>query len=207
MTIARSFQNVTVYETPFSGFGALHNKASQKAQNDWILSLDSDEVLSKELHDEIMTTNLDATAVYSFPMYNYFNGKVIKGCGWYPDRHVRIYNKTTTSFSDDDIHEKIIDNGMEKVLLKNHVKHYSYRSLSDFLDKLQRYSDLFAQQNKGKKRSSFCKAAGHGSFAFVKCYFLKRGVFYGYEGFMISFYYGLLAFYKYLKLKEINKDS
>ena len=205
IAISKSFANTTVYERPFSGFGTLHNEMSALAKNDWVLSLDSDEVLSKGLYNEIMATTLDSSCVYSFPMKNYFNKKHIKGCGWHPDRHVRLYNKIATRFSDDDVHEKIIDDNMEEIPLKNHVDHYSYRSLADFIDKMQRYSDLFAVQNKGKKTSSLAKALGHGIFAFIKCYIIKRGVLFGYEGLVISIYYASLAFYKYLKLKEINE--
>ncbi|MCB1084259.1 MAG: glycosyltransferase family 2 protein, partial [Simkania sp.] len=133
LDIAQTFSNVKVFEAPFEGFGPLHNLAAEHATSDWILSLDSDEVLSDELSKEILALNLKPDCVYSFPFHNYFNGKHIRGCGWFPDRHIRLYNKTATHFSDDYVHEKILTKGLKEVKLTHAVKHYSYRSISDFL--------------------------------------------------------------------------
>ncbi len=205
MTIAQEFPNVTVYTAKFEGFGPKHNRASSLAKYDWILSVDSDEVLSGALAKEILLLPLDPQNVYSFPMHNYFNGKHIKGCGWYPDRHVRLYNRTSTRFTDVQVHEGIITKDLKEVLLRNNAFHYSYNTIFDFLKKMQWYSDLFATQNKDKKKSSVCKAAFHGVFAFIKSYILQRGFLCGAEGFIISVYNGNTAFYKYLKLWEANR--
>lgn len=204
LEIAKQFPNVTIYQKSFCGFGPTHNLASEAARNDWILSIDSDEVVTLEMDEEIAQLQLDPGAVYSFPRHNYFNGKWIKWCGWYPDRQIRLYNRTKTRFTDAQVHESIIDSGMRKIPLASPLKHYSYESIADFLTKMQLYSDLFAAQNKGKKSSSPLKAILHGFFAFFKSYILKRGFLGGYEGFVISSYNAHTAFYKYLKLYEIN---
>jgi hypothetical protein len=70
---------------------------------------------------------------------------------------------------------------------------------------MQKYSTLFAQQNRGRKKSSFVSAVLHGVAAFGKSYFFKRGIFGGKEGFIISLYNSQTAYYKYLKLAELNK--
>lgn len=205
LSIASKFSNVSIHRGNFLGFGPTHNHASSLAKNNWILSIDSDEVVSEELCREILALDLKDTNVYSFPRNNYYNGKWIQWCGWYPDRQIRLYNRTQTKFTDAQVHEEIISQNMEKVSLNGSIKHFSYASISDFLIKMQSYSDLFAQQNQGKKSSSPLKAVFHGWFAFFKSYFLKRGFLGGYEGFLISAYNGHTAFYKYLKLYEANK--
>ncbi len=206
LLIAKSFPNVRVIEGPFLGFGPTHNHASSLAKNDWIFSLDSDEVLRPELVNEILEIQLDPKCVYSVPRDNFYRKKHIKGCGWYPDRQYRLYHRKHTSFTDVQVHEQVIVDGMSHVPLKHSMIHYSYASISEFLAKMQNYSDLFAKQNKGKKKSSPTKAAGHAFFAFIKSYFFKKGFFDGYEGFLISSYNAHTAFYKYLKLYEANKD-
>jgi glycosyltransferase involved in cell wall biosynthesis len=206
MEIARNFNNVRLVEGPFMGFGSTHNKASSLAKHDWILSIDSDEVVSKDLATEINALALDEACVYSFPRHNYYIGKFIKWCGWYPDRQYRLYNRTKTQFTNADVHEQVIVEGMKHLPLKNPIKHYSYSSVEEFLTKMQCYSNLFARQNCGKKRSSPIKAFLHGIFAFAKSYFIKRGFLGGYEGFLISAYNGHTAFYKYMKLYEANKN-
>jgi len=207
LDIARTFPNVKVFEAEFQGFGPLHNLAAEKASHEWILSLDSDEVLSEELAREILSHKLKRKCVYSFPFHNYFNGKHIRGCGWFPDRHIRLYNKTQTHFTNDFVHEKILSDNLREVKLHNPVKHYSYRSISDFLKKMENYSSLFAQQNKQKKSASLLKALLKSSYTFLKSYLLKKGFLDGREGFIISAYNAQTTFYKYLKLEELNQSD
>lgn len=206
IAIASSYPNVTCIQGTFDGFGTTHNRASSLASQDWILSIDSDEVLSSELVAEILSLPLDSSTVYKLFRHNFFNGKRIRGCsGWCPDPVLRLYNRTKTSFSEDAVHEKVIvPHGMQVVPLSSPLLHTPYRSLNDFLNKMQHYSTLFAQQNCGKKKSSIPKAIAHGSAAFFKSYFLKKGFLAGKEGFIISAYNGHTAFYKYLKLAEVN---
>lgn len=205
LSIVKQYTNVTVYQEAFIGFGPTHNLASKAAKNDWILSIDSDEVVTPEMDQDIAQTTLDPNCVYSFPRHNYFNGKFIKWCGWYPDRCVRLYNRTKTHFSDAQVHEGVITDHTHHTLMHTPLIHYSYGSIAEFLEKMQLYSDLFAKQNVGKKSSSPFKAILHGIFGFFKSYVLKRGLLGGYEGFVISLYNGHTAYYKYLKLYEANQ--
>lgn len=206
LAIAQQFSNVTFYQKPFLGFGPTHNLASSLARHDWILSVDSDEVVSQSLADEIGSLKLNRGFVYSFPRHNEYNGKWIRWCGWHPDRQVRLYNRLDTHFTDALVHEAIDIKNLKNIPLYGSLKHYSYRNVSDFLHKMQSYSTLFAEQNKGKKNSSLAKAIGHGFFAFLKSYVIKKGFMGGQEGFEISFYNANTAFYKYLKLAEANRE-
>jgi glycosyltransferase involved in cell wall biosynthesis len=207
LEIAKKYPNVVIHEKPFNGFGPTHNQASSVAKHDWVLSIDSDEIVTDELVKEIRSLNLNEQCVYSFPRHNYFNGKFIQWCGWYPDRQTRLYNRKQTYFTDAQVHEAIITEDMQQTSLKHPIIHYSYESLSDFLNKMQSYSDLFARQYKGKRKSSPLKAILHGGFAFFKSYIIKRGILGGYEGFVISSYNANTAFYKYLKLYEANQNQ
>jgi glycosyltransferase involved in cell wall biosynthesis len=205
LEIASRYPNVKIFKAPFEGFGKTHNVATSLASNDWILSLDSDEVLSQELVEELKQKTLDKKSVYSIRRRNYLFGKQIKGCaGWDPDYVVRLYNRTATSFDDAEVHEKIIVGSLHKEILQHTMSHNPYRKVADFLQKMQSYTDLFAKQNKGRKKGSMLLAILHGWSAFFKSYFLKKGIFLGEEGFLISIYNGHTAFYKYLKLKEAN---
>ncbi len=208
LAIAQKFSNVKIIHGEFFGFGQAHNAASSLAAHDWILSIDSDEVLTPELADEILKIPLDTTRVYQIDRRNYFNGKWIRWCGgWHPDPVVRLYNRKSTRFSNDAVHEKVLTQGMQLTPLSSTLIHTPYRSMADFLAKMQTYSTLFAEQHKGKKSSSMGKAIVHGSFAFLKSYLLKKGFMGGKEGFIISLYNGHTAFYKYLKLLELNRKS
>lgn len=204
LAIAKDYANVRVEIGKFEGFGVTHNQASSLAKYDWILSMDSDEIVSEAMARAISVLKLDPQKVYSFQRHNFYNGKWIKWCGWYPDYQIRLYNRTKTRFTNATVHEAVIADQMQIIELEVPIIHYSYESVCDFLSKMQSYSTLFAQQYTGKRTSSPIKAILHGVFAFFKSYVLKRGFLGGYEGFLISAYNGHTAFYKYMKLYEAN---
>jgi glycosyltransferase involved in cell wall biosynthesis len=199
LEICRRFANVQVHTSPFIGFGPLRNAAAKLAKHDWILALDSDEVPSPALLNELTVLPLDPQVAYAVRRHNFYNGKWIRGCGWDPEWVARLYHRGKHRYCNSAVHESLV---AEKVVrLKGPLYHTPYRSTDQFLQKMQHYSTLYAEQNRGK-RSSFSKALTHGFFAFFRSYFLKRGWLCGREGFIISVYNGNSTFYKYLKLAE-----
>jgi glycosyltransferase involved in cell wall biosynthesis len=206
LAIARKFPNVKIFEGPFEGFGKTHNRATSLASNDWVFSLDSDEVLSDELIGELQTKTLDPNCVYAVRRKNFLYDKEITGCsGWNPDWVLRLYNRKSTSFDQAEVHEKVIvPPHLKRENLIHTMSHIPYRRVFDFLQKMQSYTDLFARQHKGRKKASMMKAITHSWATFLKSYFLKKGFLCGSEGFLISAYNGHVAFYKYLKLQEEN---
>lgn len=202
LSLAQEYPNVRIFHSPFIGFGPLRNRAAELASNDWILFLDSDEILSSSFN---MKLTLDPKTVYVFPRHNYYNGKRIRGCGWDPDPVARLYHRGYSRYSDSQVHESLIASSLQPLPFP--LLHTPYRSTAEFLAKMQHYSSLFAEQYQGKRHSSFAKAFIHGLYAFFRSYFLKRGVFCGSEGFIISLYNANTAFYKYLKLAELNQKK
>jgi len=208
LEIARNFGNVRIEEGEFNGFGATKNCAAGLARHDWILSIDADEVLPPELSAEILSLALDDNRVYRFSRQSYYNGKFIRGCGWYPDKILRLDNKTRTAFNDNDVHESVmVKEDMAIVDLSGAIKHYPYDNAGSLVTKLQFYSTLFAEQNRGRLRASPMKAVSHGLGAFLKGYVIRKGFLDGYEGFHIAFCQGLAAYMKYIKLYEANRKS
>ena len=202
LDIAKRFSQVKIFSSPFIGFGPLHNLAISYTSSDWILSLDSDEVLSKEALLEIQSLSLDRKTVYAFPLKNYFHNKWIFFCGWYPDYKFRLFHRKETCFSPDFVHESVITKGKKTVYLKFCIFHYSYQTISDFLIKMERYSELFAKQYAGKKRGGVFKAIVKSWFSFFRNYILKKGFLGGKEGYMIARYLSDVTYYKYIKLEE-----
>lgn len=203
LSIAAKFPNVRIHQAPFIGFGPLRNEAASLASNDWILCLDSDEILSPPLLKEIAQLSLDRKYAYVFPRHNFYNGKRIRGCGWDPESVARLYHRGAARFSEAQVHEALVADHL--ALLQSPLIHTPYRTTADFLAKMQHYSTLFAEQYRNKKSSSLGKAIVHGLFAFFRSDFLKRGIFCGTEGFLISLYNANTTFYKYIKLAEANE--
>jgi len=206
LAIAATFRNVSVHrlEGEFPGFGLVRQRAVACARNDWILSVDSDEIVSPELRQEIEELSADPQTVYVVPFQNYFNGKQITTCGWAPDCHERLFHRGVTNFCASRVHERVRREGLRMASLRGPMRHYSYRSLEDFLRKMDSYSSLFAKQNAGRKSSSPMKAVSRSLWAFFKSYILERGLFQGTEGLVISAYKAQTVFWKYLMLHEAN---
>lgn len=202
LKIAKQFDNVKIYQSEFIGFGALKNLALSYAKNDWILSLDSDEILEEDLIEEISKLSLQEGEYGVFLRKNFYQGEWIKGCGWHPDWVKRIFNKKEICFDDALVHEGLkIPKGFKEKRLSGAIKHYSFEDISHLLDKMQRYSSLWATQNTHRS-SSPVGASIRGLWVFVRNYFFKSGFLYGYKGFVISVCNALGAFFKYMKLYE-----
>lgn len=205
LEIAKKYPNVVLIQGEFLGFGPTKNLAAHFAKNDWVLSLDSDEVLSDEFIKNLTLIELNNKNIYTILRENYYKNTQIKHC-WGDDIITRLFNRTKTAFTDEKVHEKVIENGFGVVPIDGRVKHYPYATVTDFIIKLDRYSSAFAIDNAGKKNSSPAKAFFNGLFSFFKTYILKRGFLDGYAGLVIAFSHMATNFYKYIKLYELNKN-
>ena len=207
MDIAKEFTNVNLIEGEFKGFGWTKNNAVSFSKNDWVIIIDSDEVIDEILLNTLQTKILDKNTVYQLNFKAYYKDIQVKYCGWNNQKIKRMYNKKITSYNMNDVHEDIISDNLNIELLNGNVEHYSYHTISQFIIKADHYSTLFAQNNIGKKGSSPSKAVLNGIYSFIKTYFFKRGFLDGYVGLIISFSHMVTNFYKYIKLYELNKEN
>lgn len=198
--IATSYPNVRVESIPFLGFGKTRNLATLKAKHDFVFHVDSDEIVSFNLTEEIFSLKLDPNAIYRIERKNILFNKEPKGAGWHKDRVLRLFHRKTTAFKELKVHESV-DLVGTIIDLKNPILHEPYLSISDFLKKMELYSSLFAEQNPHKK-ASFMKALIRSKWAFIKSYLFRLGIFDGMTGYLIAKYNSDTTFYKYLKLIE-----
>jgi len=207
MTIAKKFTNVTIHQHDFIGFGPLKNLAITYASNDWILSIDSDEIVSQELVEEIKNLKRQNNYVYAIARDNFYHHKLVQCCGWKNDYVLRLFNRDSTKFNNKQVHESLLLEDITVHKLQHKMKHYSFSKAENLIDKMQKYSSLYAQEHRGKKTSSPFKAFSRALFSFIKNYFLQKGFLCGYEGFIISVSNANGVFYKYIKLYEVNKHD
>ncbi|EAH5515422.1 glycosyltransferase, partial [Campylobacter jejuni] len=203
----KDFANLHIYHSAFIGFGALKNLALSYAKNDWILSIDADEVLENECIKELKNLELQEDNIIALSRKNLYKGEWIKACGWWPDYVLRIFNKNFTRFNDNLVHESLVlPSNVKKIHLKNGLKHHAFRDISHLINKMQHYSSLWAKQNIHKK-SGVLKANLRAFWTFFRNYFLKNGFLYSYKGFIISVCNALGTFFKYMKLYELQKQK
>ncbi len=174
------------------GFGRQKQFAVEQARNDWVFVLDSDEIIPEELQQEIISTLENPKfKAYKVPRLNYFFGRPIKTCGLYPDYTIRLFNCQFARFSDDKVHEKVLYDGpLGK--LKNHLIHFAYESVDEFIEKQNRYSSLAKKPNR-------LKAIFSPKWTFFQKFILQRGFLDGWHGYLIAKLYSQYTFWKYIK--------
>ena len=105
LEIAGKF-NARVIQNRFAGYGQQKNFATNHAVNNWVLSLDADEVVTPELKKSILSlTNEPEFNVYELPRLTNYCGKWIRHCGWYPDKQTRLYDRTKGKWKEQMVHE------------------------------------------------------------------------------------------------------
>ncbi len=206
-TFNKNFKNLKIYSSKFIGFGSLKNLAISKASNEWILSIDSDEVLEPTTIEEIKNLKLEKNVIYALSRKNLYNGEWIKACGWYPDYVNRIFNKNFTKFNDNFVHESVIIPQKSKIIkLKNPLKHYTTNNIESIINKMNYYTSFSAKEKfKNGKKANILGAIMRFFLTFLKDYFLRKGFLYGYKGFIIALLNASGAFFRYAKLYELNK--
>jgi hypothetical protein len=145
--------------------------------------------------------------VYQVLRYNFYDNFRLNSSSWENDWITRIFNRHETSFSESEVHESVLINGLRiRKIRTGFIYHFPYESVSQLIDKMQFYSTLYAKQNLGKKKPSLPSIPFRAMMMFLKCYILKRGFLCGYEGLVVSSYNAIGVFTKYIKLYElINK--
>lgn len=182
-----------VYQNEWLGFGPQKNRAVELSKNDWVFVLDSDERITEELKNEIVTILKEPQFNgYFIARLNNFFGKNIKNCGLYPDYSIRLFNKNYGKFNDVSVHESV-QLTSKAAHLKNHMIHLAYDSIEEFIQKQNRYSSL------NHKKKSLIKAIINPYWTFFKLYILKKGFLDGWHGFVISKLYAQYTFWKYIK--------
>ena len=207
--ISREFTD-KVFQHEFKGFGQLRNEAVAHTTHDWVFSLDTDERATPEIRDEIRQTlerGPEADA-YFVPRRNYFLGRWIRHCGWYPDyRQPQLFRKSRMRYREELVHEGFELEGRAGYL-KAHILQYPFRDIDHYLTKMDRYSDLMARQmvEQGRRFRTH-QLVTHPLFTFLKMYLGRAGFLDGMPGLILSGLYAYYTFVKYAKLWERCRAS
>ena len=206
--IAASHGARVLHTTDWPGFGPQKNRALDLAQCDWVLSIDADERVTPELAAEIqaMLSGPPPCTAYEIPRLSWYCGKFIRHAGWHPDFVLRLFERGSSRFSDDLVHERVLASG-DVGQLRQVLLHYSFRNFSQVLDKVDRYSTASAEQLYARgKTSSLGKAVAHGLWAFLRTYLFRSAWRDGAQGFALAVSNAEGTYYRYLKLWLILQE-
>jgi glycosyltransferase involved in cell wall biosynthesis len=206
-TIAASY-GAKVIQQAFESYGKQKNFATQAAAYHWVLSLDADEALSQELQQSILDVKKQPEHnIYQMPRLTNYCGKWIKHCGWYPDKQIRLYDRTRSKWKEEKVHEYLQSNtpGETIATLKGDLLHYSFYTVSEHLKKIEKYSELAARAAVEQgKNASLLKIWGSPKWHFFTEYIIKAGFLDGFYGYTICKLSAYAAFIKYSKIRMYN---
>lgn len=198
LEIAKRYPNVRIHKGEFLGFGPTRNQAVELATNDWVFSIDADEVPDAALLTALDRLTLDSPATaYAVERQNYLLGKRVKHAGWGSQWLTRLYHRASHKFTDAVVHEKLeLKGGEEPVRLAGTLKHTAMRDAGDFLVKMHRYTMLKAGESERTYHPAVILLKT--LWAFIRSYFLRLGVLDGWRGLLISVSEANGVFYKYM---------
>lgn len=216
VAIAKKYKAKVIETTNKPIFHINKNMAIEACTSDWILQLDADEVVSKELKEEIQTIlKKDPKDVEENGFWinrsNYFLGSFLKKGGQYPDATNRLYKKGKGKLPCKDVHEQTKIEG--KVgQLENDLLHYADPSFSRYLLRSNRYTSLEAKLliERGFKLS-FGSAIEYFLIKplvwFLSTFFRHKGFVDGFPGFVFSLFSSLRFPIIYIKIWELKKTN
>lgn len=213
--IAKEFGAKVKETTNKPNFHINKQMAIDMATCDWILQMDADELVSRELAQEVIKV-INSKASYNgywIPRKNFFLGRFLMKGGQYPDYTLRLYRKGKGRLPQKDVHEQAVVTG-EAGYLKQALLHYPYESFGFYLKKWNRYNDLISTQIKeelnGKRPVS--KIAYGMNYSIIKpahwflsTYGRHKGFTDSWQGFTFSLFSALrfpVSYIKYLSKKK-----
>jgi len=210
LEIVKKF-NVKVYKqvNDSSKIDLQKNFGFEKAKNDWILSIDSDEEITQELAQEIkelLKSNESTVNGYFIPRKNIIFGKWVEHTGWYPDYQLRLFRKGKGRFESKHFHENIKVEGKIDYI-NAHIIHHNYEKVSDFfLRNILVYAPNEAEhlQNKGYE-FSYADSIKFPLKEFLSRFFAREGYKDGFLGLMLSLGMAFYHFAIFTYLWEKNK--
>jgi len=193
----------------FRGFREQKQRATDLAQEDWVLSLDADEALSPELNEEIQGIFRSGTPSangYETPRLSYHLGRWVRHGGWYPDYQIRLFNRKHCQWVGGHVHERVSGQNIKR--LNSPILHWVFKDLADQVDTNNEYSSKGALDLRDRGvRPSLVKMTLKPISKFLETYIWKRGFLDGRSGFIISVGAAYSVFLKFAKLWELDNKG
>ena len=201
---------VTFIENTFEDFTSQRNFALKQANHNWILFLDGDERITKNLKSEILATleSKEAKDAYYFFRKYMFKGKPIHFSGTQTDKNYRLFKKDKATYTQERlVHETLNVNGTTGVL-KNKLLHFSYLNFEDYKKKMFSYGVLKAKELKAKnKKISWFHRFLKPCYKFLYSFLIRLGFLDGFNGLIICYLHAYSVFITYKELHKLNNSK
>lgn len=201
LEIAAEFGLRPHYRT-YTTHGDQMNHAISLASNDWVLCMDSDEILDAESVARIQALKAEGleepTLAYRISRHWYMLGEPVRAL--YPvsspDYPVRLFHRGGVAFNDSPVDDKPVGQRDTKVI-PGHVRHDTFHTVHEVFHKLNTYTSRLNVYR--ELPPSLLRAVLSATGAFFKWYFVKGSWRDGRVGVLAGVYAGLYSFLKYFK--------
>lgn len=200
-----------VLHRSWTGYGEQKQFAENSCAHDWVLNIDADEALSPELVQEIQAlfaNGSPAQSAFRLGMEDMLPGQKKPSRFNYVKWHIRLYNRTRAGFNASTVHDVVEVRAGSVGVLRQHVLHYSARSITHSIEKLNRYSTMQAAHMQAQKKNLqflSLRLALVLPLAFFKSYVLRKNALLGMPGFVNSVIYAFSRFTRLVKHWEIRR--
>lgn len=180
-------------------FSSQRNFGLEKARGKWVLFADSDERVTKALEDEINDVTFDYGRVQKLNGYyvkrtDFLWGKELRYGDTGNIKLLRLARRDAGSW-EGKVHEVWKIKG-EVGTLKNPIYHYPHQSISTFLEEINFYTDLKAQELHAQgKHVYWLSIISYPLGKFLYNYILKKGFLDGMDGFIFVL---MMSFHSFL---------
>jgi glycosyltransferase involved in cell wall biosynthesis len=203
LAVVRRMGGCRIIEREFVDYSDFKNWAAGHASHPWVLFVDADERLTDPLAAEIneLLAGEPEAHAYRVRFEPFFLGFRIKHCGWNTTSAVRLYRREECRWDSRRVHESVRVKSGETATLRGKILHFSCRSWSQWLAKLDRYTTLAAEE----KYAAGCRAGFRDlllrpPLQFLKSYVLRAGFLDGAAGLAVC---GSTAFYTFMKYAKL----
>lgn len=206
--IKKYHAKLTKVPNDYENFHHMKKMANDQAKGEWILQMDTDEVVSPQLRDEIKKT-IDSDPVengFWIPRANYFLGRFLHKGGVYPDYTLRLYRRDKGNLPAKSVHEQAEVEGPTG-RLKHDLLHHNNLTFGVYIDRrFNHYTDIMAKDMTGGLFSNLIwRPLFDSNQGFLSIYFRHLGFLDGVPGFVWALFSALhfpIAYFKSLELKH-----
>lgn len=206
--IAKKFNAKIISKKNQENFHINKKAANDAATGTWILQMDADEVVSKELAQEIKKVIAEAPKENGFwiPRANFFLGKFLKKGGVYPDYTMRLYRRGKGNLKAQNVHEQASVEGPVGYL-KNDLLHFNNPTFGDYIEKrFNRYTDIMAHEVRDSfLENMLVRPLFDSRQGFLPIYFRHLGFKDGFPGFVWALFSALHFPIAYFKLQDLKR--
>lgn len=200
-----------VWVTDWPGYGVQKQRCLAKATQEWVLFIDADEALDEAAQKhllEILSQDVIEEVAFKIKWGVIRHGKLLKygNSGRSP---LRMFLRDGSTFSPDQVHEKVIHPQGKVGQLKGLLYHNTVRNYGEALIKNAQYGWLGSEKYfaRGRRCHSLTMVMLRALWRFIHVYLIRGGFLDGRIGFLVAMDYAITVFSKYAGLWTLTREE